>query len=375
MNNQPLVQSSAALSEKSNWHFSKLHEEVYHLAPPTQPKLEPSRAETDRQRGYLFVPLGEILTRPEEKVVWLLDGMLPSGGLSILAGKPKAGKSTLARDLSLRVAQGRDFLARKTTRGEVLYVALEEKESEVRRHFSEMGAQGDEPIFIHVTGTPNRAVDQLAKVAQLRKPVLIVVDTLFRLVLIRDGNDYIQPTNALAPLLEIARQTGAHILCVHHMRKGIEGGADAILGSTGIVAAVDTAILMNWTENNRTIQTVQRYGSPLDESLLHFAKETRTFELGCRKEEAEIARFEERIEGLLSDEAEPQLESAILEHVEGRRGNKIKALRSLVKNGKVQRIGKGGKQDPYRYCIPGSCSQNDTPESEQGNKNPPQSVP
>ena len=70
--------------------------------------------------------LGGLLKEPEEKVTWILDGILPAGGLSLIAGKPKAGKSTFVRCLALAVAQGRPFLNRATAKGAVLYLALEE---------------------------------------------------------------------------------------------------------------------------------------------------------------------------------------------------------------------------------------------------------
>jgi AAA domain len=88
--------------------------------------------------------LGDLLQETDEELPWLEENLLPSRGFSLLAGKPKAGKSTFARCLALAVARGECFLGRATTKGPVLYLALEEKRSEVRNHFREMGAKGDE---------------------------------------------------------------------------------------------------------------------------------------------------------------------------------------------------------------------------------------
>src|SRR5574337_964518 len=81
----------------------------------------------------------DLLSMQEETVAYCVDNMLPSSGLSILAGKPKAGKSTLARQLAVAVAQGQTFLGRKTSKGKVIYLALEEKPSEVKAHFEDLG--------------------------------------------------------------------------------------------------------------------------------------------------------------------------------------------------------------------------------------------
>ena len=57
-----------------------------------------------------------------------------------------AGKSTLARYLAYCIATGTPFLGAETAAGAVWYLVLEDKRSEVRRHFRALGATGDEPI-------------------------------------------------------------------------------------------------------------------------------------------------------------------------------------------------------------------------------------
>ena len=53
-------------------------------------------------------------------------------GLTLLAGKPKKGKSYLALDMSLSIAVGRQaFLKFPTTRSQVLYVSLEDGERRI----------------------------------------------------------------------------------------------------------------------------------------------------------------------------------------------------------------------------------------------------
>jgi len=58
------------------------------------------------QRGLMSI--GELYSLRERKIDWLVEGMLPVGGLSILASPPKVGKTTLARFLAMCVAQGVD---------------------------------------------------------------------------------------------------------------------------------------------------------------------------------------------------------------------------------------------------------------------------
>ena len=56
---------------------------------------------TPTSSGIVLTSLSDLLSEPDEQIPYLVDQMLPAGGLSLLAGKPKSGKSTLARFLAL----------------------------------------------------------------------------------------------------------------------------------------------------------------------------------------------------------------------------------------------------------------------------------
>ena len=138
--------------------------------------------------------LRDLLEEPETQVEWVVDNMLPAGGFGIVAAKPKVGKSTLVRVLALAVASGRPFLGRMTTKGAVIYLALEEKRSEVRKHFRDMGVTGEEEIYIFASTAPINALAQIRAVVEEGKPALLIIDPLFRFARVKDGNDYAQVT-------------------------------------------------------------------------------------------------------------------------------------------------------------------------------------
>ncbi len=68
--------------------------------------------------------------------------------------------------------------------------------------------------------------------AERQRPALVIVDPLLRFVRLRAAGDYAAVTTALEPLLALARDTGAHVLAVHHLGKAERSGGDGILGST-----------------------------------------------------------------------------------------------------------------------------------------------
>jgi hypothetical protein len=305
-----------------------------------------------QKTNMVLTSLGDLFREPEESVSWVVDGLLPSAGFSIMAAKPKVGKSTLARDLALSIAQGRSFLDRAVTQGPVIYLALEEKRGEVRRHFRDMGAKGDEPIFIYSGQVPADAIEQITEAVKQIKPVLVIIDPLFRFTKVKDTSAYAEITAALEPLLLLSRETGTHVLCIHHLSKGNGQGGDSLLGSTAIFGSVDTLILLKRHDSYRTIKSIQRYGTDLPETILNFDSDQRTVTVGKSKEDTDLENLKESLLDYLSSSGEPLTEAVISEEVEGRTAVKRKALREFVAEGTVTRTGKGGKSDPFKY----SCS-------------------
>jgi phage/plasmid primase-like uncharacterized protein len=325
-----------------------VREAIENAKQPAGDQYGPGEETRTRIHHDRTVTLRELFEEPEESAQWLVEGLFPAAGFSVFAAKPKVGKSTLARQLALAVARGEPFLGRETTQGPVLYVALEEKRTQVRAHFRAMGAGGDESIHIYVASAPENAIAWLSRQIELVHPVLVIIDPLFRLARVRDASAYAEVTAAMEPLLGLARTTGAHVLVTHHATKRGEG-TDAILGSTAIFGSVDTAAVLVRTERYRSIVTTQRYGEDLSETVLAWDPDTHTASLGGTREEAESDRLGKEILAYLSDKKEPVTEALIDEQIEGRTGPKKKALRVLVRDKRVTRTGEGKRGEPFLY--------------------------
>jgi hypothetical protein len=296
-----------------------------------------------------LVSLKELFKKPDEEIDFLVDGLLIKGGASLLAGKPKAGKSTLARVLIFNVASGTDFLGLETFQGAVIYLALEEKESEVKRHFRDMGASGAEPIFVLSSSLPEKGLADLPSAIERFKPVLVVIDPLFRAVRVADENKYSLMTAALEKVISIARNTGTHIMCVHHLGKGDRSGADAILGSTAIRGAFDANLMLQRKNDQRTITSEQRYGDDLEETILNYDPVTRVIHLGDAQAVIAKNNIKNEILHFLGSATTPQTESDIDSSTPGKTVSKRAALRELFAEHKILRTGHGGKGDPFKY--------------------------
>lgn len=305
-----------------------------------------------------FTLLSELLTKPQEEHRWLVEGRLISGGTSILAGRPKAGKSTLARDLAVSISKGEPWLDHHTRQGPVLYFAMEEKESEVLRHFSEMGAT-TEPIYCYVGSAPDHAWDQLIEETKRVEPVLVIVDPLLRLIRVHDANDYAKVTLALDPLVKLARETDTHVCAVHHTNKNSEqSGGDAILGSTAIYGTFDTTLILSMTENERWLSSRrgQRYGDDMPDTKIAIDPQTHRVILKETRAESTEARIADDITAYLSCQKGEVLAADILSNVVGKKATLQQALSDLVTSGRVQRFGPGKRGNPYRYAVSGSSS-------------------
>jgi excisionase family DNA binding protein len=68
--------------------------------------------------------LSDLLARPDVPIDFVVENLLVAGTVSCVAAKPKVGKSTFARNLSLRVSRGDEFLRLATKQGECIYLAL-----------------------------------------------------------------------------------------------------------------------------------------------------------------------------------------------------------------------------------------------------------
>jgi len=328
-------------------------------APPWQPP-KPAPA-----GGLVLTPLRDLLSEPEEAIPWLVDQMLPAGGLSLLAGKPKAGKSTLARNLALAVARGEPFLGRATSAGAVVYLALEEKRAEVQAHFARMGAS-EEPVFVHVGGAPEAALAALRMAIERQGAKLAIVDPLLRFVRLRDANDYAEVTAALEPLLLLARDTGCHILACHHLGKLEREGGDGILGSTALFGAVDTALLLRRREDGRVVSSIQRYGTDLPATILTFDVDTGVVAAGLAVAEAEMALAETKVLEAIADA--PLAEADIRAAAGGNTAVTGRALRRLLAAGRVERTGTGHRGDPYLYGLPSDSRFSFSPRVETRNE-------
>jgi hypothetical protein len=285
----------------ADWLETRSVEDLRRLiknAPLWSPPVQHDGSSSKSQTEFKLESMEELLSRPDEPPDYLVDRLLVRGTVSSLIAKPKTGKSTLTRQLCLAVARGTEFLGRSTRQGSCIFLSLEERSEEIASDFRAMGADDTDPILIHADRAPETAIVALVDLIVERRPALVVIDPLFRMVHVRDEKAYAEVYEALGPLIDVARASGTHLLFTHHAGKASKGDViDSSLGSTALGAVPATNLYLRRTESYRTIQTRQRIGSEheLPETILKFDPDTRCVSLGEKKIEADRNGLGQRI--------------------------------------------------------------------------------
>lgn len=197
---------------------------------------------------------------PEE--LWIVDQLVRRGSLSILAGDPKVGKSTLITHLVACILRGKTFVDRTTTPARCLYYSLEEIGAEVKQRFLNYGLT-DEPLFVREGYVPPaRFTSILQRDIEETKAEFVLIDPLFDIVEVESTNDYVPVNRAIKNLLYVARSSGAHVCCIHHSAKG----TGTILGAQSLRGGTDfnMYLLKDAKTEDRLLHSENRYGEALD---------------------------------------------------------------------------------------------------------------
>lgn len=301
---------------------------------------------------FNLMHVNDLVQQPQPETSWIWDGILPAGGSSINAAKPKVGKSTLCLNLAVAVAKGDTFLGRATVQVPVVYLALEEKGAELQKRLKALGVDDATDLHLHVGMAPENALKEIDALVAATGAGLLIIDTMQKLVRLRDLNDYAQVNNALEPIHEVARARNCHIMLTHHASKAERKDGDEILGSTAILGAVDTAIILKKRDQARTFSTIQRYGDDVPETMLVLNSDY-SLTIGATLEEAKEKEVWNKIRTVI--EAHPELtEPEIVTQTEGRGADTSRVLRWALNQTPplVQRHGGGKKGDPFRYFLP-----------------------
>ncbi len=193
----------------------------------------------------------ELMVRPMRAISYLSDPWLAEG-LIVVAGRPKLGKTTLARQMMAAVSAGSEFFGERCQQASALFLCLEEGDR-LNKHKLELAAYSHEElsnIYIEYEWQRGRAGAQALGeyLAQYTDVRFVVIDSLTKF---RDPETGKVPAfqadySAVDVLHEISKQfAGVVIVVIHHTRKmKSDDPIDEISGTYGLTGACDTYMVM-----------------------------------------------------------------------------------------------------------------------------------
>jgi len=226
----------------------------------------------NRNNGHIkLVNARELQTMELKPINWIIPDLLPEG-LLILAGRPKIGKSFLALNMSLAIANGGHALEFfKVNKNSVLYIPYEDNyrrlQDRINRmlaeeHFKEAPSNLFIPRDCDFPKMTTEGIDSLGKILDDNKDIkLVVLDTLGRAIVRsnkRNANQFQDEYDFLSIIQKIALQRHISILFVHHTTKmKYEDIYDQVLGSTGLTASPDSLLLLHKDSNKEFILSIK----------------------------------------------------------------------------------------------------------------------
>lgn len=219
--------------------------------PAGPPSIEAISAEDLAQKE--FAPLVEVV-----------HGLIVEG-CTLLCGSSKIGKSYAMMQIGAAVAAGEPVWGRETTQGSVLILALEDGKRRLKKRMAQMCITPNDKLFFQteVITIDDGLISALEGwIKDHPDANMIVVDTmqLIRGAVPARANAYGLDYRFIRPLKALADSHHVAVVLVHHLNKthDSDNPFDRISGSTGLMGAADTAILLDRKQGENTCKVIYR---------------------------------------------------------------------------------------------------------------------
>jgi RecA-family ATPase len=272
-------------------------------------------------------------------------------GLTILAGKPKVGKSLLAANIAVSLMHGANALGViETNCTGVLYLALEDTARRMKAKIETIlnGYPANDCFYLAFawSGMDGSFFSDLEAFVQEHPDTkLVIVDTYTRIRgKKRPGASlYEKDYNEAALLKDFADNHGLSIILIHHLRKSESKDViDMISGSVGITGAADTILAL--TRGRREDDAIlYATGRDIEEAAfgLKFNKRLLAWEISGSAAEQTLTTERLQVYEVLKNSNEP----IRLAEIAAKTGKKLpvthKHLAALIVEGLIQQPGYG----------------------------------
>jgi AAA domain len=218
-----------------------------------------ARQAAQAPRKFKLVPFDEITL--SSKAVYLVKGIIPRVGLTLVYGAPKSGKSFWSFDLLMHVALGWEYRGRRVKQGAVVYIIMESADgfrARVEAFRQTHLGEGAEVPFYLISAPVALVADHPALIAAIREalgdvsPAAIALDTVNRSLTGSESSDqdmsnYVRAADALREAFSCA------VVAIHHC--GLDTSRPR--GHTSLTGAADSQIAVKRNAADQIVSTVE----------------------------------------------------------------------------------------------------------------------
>lgn len=216
------------------------------------------------------VPLTDYVSLERPSLNWLIPHLLPKPGMLLLLGEPFAGKSFLAFQLALMLAQGGMFLHKKCRQSRVLYLQFDPSELVWRDRIIAIQQAGvnlggplymvhpdDNPKNMHILlGEHQRFLQDCLTASQ---PDVVIIDVL-REIHSCDEQDSTQMKQVGDALMQVFH--GYTLVLIHHTRKFDSEKPIEVINSSRGSSYMTGKADATWLIHQSKLHIVSRFASP-----------------------------------------------------------------------------------------------------------------
>jgi hypothetical protein len=277
--------------------------------------------------------------------------------LTLLAGRPKIGKSLFALNIALAVISGERALGSKAVKrpGAVLYCDLENARPTTKKRLRDL--LGNRTPYLQNLTFVRRlprinegGLDLLDQMLTERPYVLVIIDTLAKIVMPEKNRDAVRSDyGEIDRVRRLAEKHQCALLLVTHTRKmDAEYALDAVSGTTGVTAAADAVLVLKHDGRGGYFLSVT--GRDIEATDLSLIFQDGRWTVKGTAADTDVSDAQQQVLDLFRNEGGPGVNLAV-EKIARLTGRPLPAtyivVSRMVKDGLLARVGRGNYRATY----------------------------